>query len=287
MQVTAAMVKELRDKSGAGMSACKNALVDANGDMERAGEILREKGLTAAAKKSGRIAAEGIVAAQSSDDRKTGVLVEINIETDFAAKNSLFRDFAAQVANQVMESEADGTDELLAEQWAADASITVKDALMQKIAVIGENINIRRFEKYVACCGGAVVQYVHGGGKVAVMAQFNTDIVDDAFVEAGKNICMQIAAMSPKFVSRSDMSEEFIAKEKEILTQLTINEGKPANIAGKIVEGRLAKSLKDYCLIEQEYVKDAELTVEAYLKKVSLEIGSEVSVKRFVRFETG
>jgi len=287
MDITASMVKELREMTGAGMSACKSALVEADGDMTRANELLREKGLTAAAKKSGRIASEGMVLAVNTPDNHVGAVVEVNIETDFAAKNEQFRDFVKMVAEQALVSCASGIDGLLAEPWKADKGITVKDAMLQKIAIIGENINIRRFERYEVCCGGVIVNYIHGGGKVAVMMELSSDTVNDALMEAGRNVCMQVAAMSPKFVSRADVSDEFIAKEREILTQQAINEGKAKNIAEKIVEGRLAKELKEFCLLDQEYVKDSDLTVDKYLKGVGAEVGSAVAVKRFVRYETG
>jgi len=280
------MVKELRELSGAGMSACKNALTEADGNMERAGEILREKGLAAAAKKAGRVAAEGLVLVSTNDARDKGAIVEVNSETDFVAKNQDFINFVSQVASQALCSSAANVDGLASEPWAG-GGMTLGEALTQKIATIGENINIRRFVRFEAEGSGAVVDYIHGGGKVAVMAELSSEKICDALIEAGRNVCMQIAAMSPKFVSRSDIPEEFIAKEREILTQQAINEGTKPEFAGKKVEGRLNKELKEYCLLEQEYVKDGELTVASYLKGVGDEIGSNVSVRRFVRFETG
>ncbi len=284
--VTAAMIKELRERSGAGMSACKNALVESGGDMERAIEILREKGLAAAAKKAGRIAAEGLVYAALTPDRKKGAVVEVNIETDFAAKGQGFIDYVNQVAAQALNSNVTTVDELLAEPWAAGSG-TVKDELTQKIATIGENINIRRFERFTVEGDGAIIEYIHGGGKVAVMLEFASSASADALVEAGRNLCMQIAAMSPMFVSRADVSEEFIAHEREILTQQAINEGTKPEIAPKKVEGRLNKELKEFCLLEQEYVKDSTLTVKGYIDGVAKALGTDVTVKRFVRFEKG
>jgi elongation factor Ts len=281
------MVKELREISGAGMTACKSALTEADGVVERAVEILREKGLAAAAKKAGRIAAEGLVLAALSADRSKGAVAEVNSETDFVAKNQDFINYVKQVAEQALASHAETVEGLLAEKWLPDTSVTVKDVLTQKIATIGENINIRRFERYTVADSGAVVEYIHGGGKVAVLLELASATVNDALVEAGRNIGMQIAAMSPQFVSRADISEEFIVKEKEILTQQAINEGRPANVAEKIVEGRLNKELKEFCLLDQEYVKDPELTVKGYLEQAGKAIGSAVSVKRFVRYETG
>jgi elongation factor Ts len=282
------MVKELRELSGAGMTACKNALTESEGNIERSIEILREKGLAAAAKKAGRIAAEGLVLAALSEDRKAGAVVEVNIETDFAAKNQNFIDHVNQVASQALGTRAVNIEGFLAEPWIGDASITVADALAHKIATIGENINIRRFERFQVEGDGAIIEYIHGGGRVAVLLQLETAAaVNDALIEAGRNICMQIAAMSPQFVSRKDISDEFIEKEREILTQAAINEGKDEAIAKKMVEGRLNKELKEFCLLEQEYVKDGEITVGQYVKNVGGELGADVAVKRFVRYETG
>jgi elongation factor Ts len=289
MQVTAAMVKELREITGAGMSACKNALTEANGDIKRATEILREKGLAAAAKKAGRIAAEGLVAAALTDDRKRGAIVEVNSETDFVAKNEDFIAFVQQMAKQVLNSTADTADELRTQAWEPDPSQTVGDVLTQKIATIGENIGIRRFARFEAEGSGAIVEYIHGGGRVGVMLHIVAPEITDAVIEAGRNVCMQIAAMSPQFVSRDDVPAEHLAKEKEILTQQALNENatadkpKPTQVIEKMVEGRLAKNLKEVCLLDQEYVKDGEMNVAAYLKTV----GADVAISRFTRYEKG
>ncbi len=285
--ITAAMIKELRESTGAGMVDCKNALTEAEGNMERASEILREKGLAAAAKKAGRIASEGLVYSILSDDTSKGVVVEVNSETDFVAKNDAFKSFVNDVAVQVMGSSAKTVEELANEQWYVDKSITVKDALTQKIAIIGENLGIRRFTKFERTESGMIVNYIHGGGRVVVMVEMLSAIANDAVLEAGKNVCMQIAAMSPQFVKRSEISEEFINKEKEILTQQALNEGKPANIVEKMIVGRLNKGLKELCLLDQEYVKDSEMTVQAYLDKVGKENGAPITLTRFVRYETG
>jgi elongation factor Ts len=285
--VTAAMVKELRELSGAGMAACKNALVEADGDIKRASEILREKGLASAAKKAGRTAAEGLVLVTLAEDRQKGVIVEVNIETDFAAKSDIFINYVEQIAAQALASNSKTNEEFAAEPWIEDKSITVGEALTQKIARIGENISIRRFHVNEMKANGAMVEYIHGGGKVGVVVELCSEVVNNALITAGRDICMQIAAMSPKFVSREEVSEDFITKEREILTQQALNEGKPQNIAEKMVEGRLNKSLKEFCLLDQEYVKDSELTVAAYVKAVGKEIGADITVKSFVRFETG
>ena len=285
--VTAAMVKELRELSGAGMSACKNALTESGGDVKRAVEILREKGLAAAAKKAGRIAAEGLVMAALSPDRKKGALVEVNSETDFVAKNEDFIAFVKNVAAQTLASASETVEDLLAEKWLEDSSVTVKDALSQKVATIGENIGIRRFTRYNVTGSGLVVDYIHGGGRVGVMLELAAESATDAVVEAGRNVCMQIAAMSPQFVSRADVDADYLAKEKEILTQQALAEGKPQAIAEKMVEGRLTKSLKEICLNDQEYVKDGEMSVSQYLDSVAKEAGGKLSVVRFVRYEKG
>ena len=287
MAVTAAMVKELRELSGAGMSACKNALVEANGDITRATEILREKGLAAAAKKAGRIAAEGLVMVALSDDRKKGAIVEVNSETDFVAKNEDFVNFVKNVAVQALNSSAGTVEDLLTEKWTADQSVTVHDVLTQKIATIGENIGIRRFERYSASGNSLIVDYIHGGGRVGVMLEMQADSASDAVVEAGRNVCMQIAAMSPQFLDRNSVPADYLEKEKEILTQQTMAEGKPANIAEKMVEGRLGKMLKEICLVDQEYVKDGDLSVAQYLDTVAKAVGGKVAVAKFVRYEKG
>jgi len=287
MAVTAAMVKELREITGVGMSDCKNALVEADGNQERAIEILREKGVATAAKKAGRIASEGLAYIHLSDDNKTGAVVEVNSETDFVAKNADFRAFVEQVAIQAASSDAKSMDDFYAEKWMHGGGDTVREVLTKQIAKTGENLNIRRFDRFMRTVPGALVSYIHGGGKVAVLLELVCEKESELLTEAGKNVCMQIAAMSPRFVDRSEISPEFIAKEREILLQLTINEGKPESVAEKIVQGRLNKELKEFCLVEQEYVKDSELTVAKYLEKVGKEIGAAVSVKRFLRYETG
>ena len=292
MAVTAAMIKELREMTGVGMSTCKEALVEADGNIEKAVEILREKGLAAAAKKAGRIAAEGLSYAYITDDNKTGVVVEVNSETDFVAKNAEFQKFVSAVAEQIVKSDAKNTDELFEEKWVEDESITVKESLTQKISVIGENLNIRRFKKFVNDDNGFLVSYLHAGGKVAVLLQFETDVKSDALNEAGKNIAMQIAAMNPEFIDRDAVPDDYIQKETEILTQQAKNDPanakKPDNVIEKMITGRLNKELKEKCLVEQEYVKaEDKETVKQYVESVAKEIGGKVSIKAFVRFETG
>ncbi|MBQ8940789.1 MAG: elongation factor Ts [Firmicutes bacterium] len=292
MAVTAAMIKELRELTGVGMSTCKEALVEADGNIEKAIEVLRKKGLAQAEKKAGRIAAEGLSYAYISDDNKVGVVVEVNSETDFVAKNAQFQGFVNSVAKQVVNSDAKDVETLFTEKWIEDDSKTVKDALTEKISVIGENLNIRRFAKFENDGSGCLVSYLHAGGKVAVLIELTTDKQDAAVVEAGKNVAMQIAAMSPKYVSRDEISEEFLAKEKEILIEAAKNDpknaNKPDNILEKMIQGKLNKELKEICLVDQEYVKaEDKETVGQYIAKVAKDLGANISIKRFVRFETG
>lgn len=292
MAITAAMIKELREITGAGMSTCKEALVEADGNIEKAIEVLREKGLATAAKKSGRIAAEGLSYAYISDDNQIAVLVEVNSETDFVAKNEIFRKFVESVCKQIAKSDAKNVEQLLEDKWIEDETVTVSFALNQNIATIGENITIRRFEKIVNTGNSLLVSYIHAGGKVAVLVEFETSSKDEKLVEAGKNVAMQIAAMNPDFLSKDDVPQQFIQKETEILTQQIKNDdsnnGKPENIIAKMVEGRLNKTLKEKCLLEQEYVKGEDKeSVGQYVNSVAKQLGVEVKVKSFVRFETG
>ncbi|MEA4973167.1 Elongation factor Ts [bioreactor metagenome] len=291
MAITASMVKELREMTGVGMLDCKKALTETDGDMEKAVEYLREKGLAASEKKAGRIASEGVCLAYLSDDNNTGVIVEVNSETDFVAKNPVFREYVVQVAEQAAGSTAADADALLTETWKFDTTMTVAEALSSKVAVIGENLKIRRFEKYIKEGTGLIVSYIHGGGRIGVMIEIACENPTEAVDEMGKNIAMQIAALNPKFITTDDVPAEFIEKEKEILTQQAMNdpknEGKPANIVEKMIGGRLNKELKEFCLVEQPYVKDGDLTVKKYMESVAKEVGAPISIKRMVRFETG
>ncbi len=291
MAITAGMVKELRELTGVGMLDCKKALMEVDGDMDKAVEYLREKGLAASAKKAGRIAAEGIAYVAISEDNKTGVIVEVNSETDFVAKNPVFQEYVAQVAEHIMTSNAADTEALLAETWKFDTTVTVAEALSQKVAVIGENLSIRRFEKFVKETPGALVSYVHGGGRIGVMIELACENEAEALVELGKNISMQVAALNPKFVAVENVPAEFIAHEKEILTKQAMedpkNASKPENIIAKMIEGRLNKELKEFCLVEQPYVKDTDMTVKKYIETVAKEVGAPIAIKNLVRFETG
>ena len=280
MAVTASMVKELREMTGAGMMDCKKALSETNGDMDAAVEYLRKNGQAKAEKKAGRIAAEGLVKAAVKDD-KVAAIVEVNSETDFVAKNAEFQGFVD--AN----TDAADMDAFMAEAWNADPSKTVQDALTEKISVIGEKLNIRRFEKITS--EGCVVAYIHGGGRIGVLVEADTNVVNDEIKACLKNVAMQVAAMSPKYVSRDEVSQEFMDHEKEILLAQAKKENpnKPDNIIEKMIIGRLNKELKEFCLLDQVYVQDSDLTVAKYVEKVAKENNAEVTVKKFVRFETG
>ena len=286
MAVTASMVKELREMTGAGMMDCKKALNETNGNMDEAIEYLRKNGQAKAEKKAGRIAAEGIVMAEVKDD-KAAAIVEVNSETDFVAKNADFQAYVKAVVNQALTTKAANMDEFMAEAWNEDAAKTVKDVLTEKIAVIGENLNIRRFEKVET--EGCVVSYIHGGGRIGVLVEADTDVVNDEIKACLKNVAMQIAAMSPKYVSRDEVDQDFLEHEKEILLAQAKKENpnKPDNIIEKMIIGRLNKEMKEICLLDQVYVQDSDLTVAKYVEKVAKENGANVTVKKFVRFETG
>lgn len=291
MAITAAMVKELRELTGAGMMDCKKALGETDGNMDEAVEYLRKNGQAKAEKKAGRIAAEGLCSVTVKDD-KTAAVVEVNSETDFVAKNETFQEFVKAVATQAVNSDAADLDAFMAEAWNEDSSKTVQDILVEKVAVIGENLKIRRFEKVVAE-NGCVSTYVHGGGRIGVVVESSSDVVNDAVKEAMVNVAMQIAALNPKYVSRDEISAEYIAHEKEILLAQIMNDPKesqkPEKVINGMIEGRVSKELKEICLVDQVYVKaeDGKQTVGKYLEEVSKAVGCTVSVKRFVRFETG
>ncbi|MCM1261595.1 MAG: translation elongation factor Ts [Butyrivibrio sp.] len=291
MAITAAMVKELREMTGAGMMDCKKALGETDGDMEAAVEYLRKNGQAKAEKKAGRIAAEGLCRVAVKDD-KTAAVVEVNSETDFVAKNEDFQAYVEAVAAQAVNSDAADLDAFLAESWHLDSSKTVKEALVDKIAVIGENLNIRRFAK-VTANDGCVVTYVHGGGRIGVIVEAAANVVNDAVKETLMNIAMQVAALSPKYVSTEDVSEEYKAHEKEIIAEQIKNDpkmaGKPEKVIEGAVTGRLNKELKEVCLLEQVYVKaeDGKQPVAKYIEQVAKENNASLSIKSFVRFETG
>lgn len=290
MAITAAQVKELREMTGAGMMDCKKALTATEGDMDKAVEFLREKGLATAQKKASRIAAEGLVKVLVSADDKKAVAVEVNAETDFVAKNEKFQNYVAQVAEQAMDTSATDIEAFLAEPWKFDTSKTVNEALAGQIAVIGENMNIRRFYQMTEE-NGFVASYTHMGGKIGVLVDVETDVVNDAVREMAKNVAMQCAALKPLYTSRDEVDASYIEHEKEILTVQAKNEKPDANdkIINGMVMGRINKELKEICLLDQVYVKaeDGKQPVGKYVESVAKENNAKITIKGFVRWETG
>jgi elongation factor Ts len=288
MAITAGMVKELRERTSAGMLDCKNALVENDGDMNKAIEYLREKGLSKAAKKAGRIAAEGLVAFTFDESSKNGAIVEVNSETDFVSNNELFQTFVATLAEQALLFNAADIDAFLAEKSINDSAKTVNDLLFDKIAVIGENLKIRRFRK-VSVDQGVLVGYSHGNGRIGVIVKIESDEVNDAVLECGRNVAMQVAAIVPVYLNRGEVSDDYLESEKAILKQVAMNENpeKPEAIIDKMIIGRLNKQLKEVCLMDQSYVKDGDLTVQQYVDLVAKEQGFKIKVTEYVRFETG
>ena len=272
--VTASLVKELREKTGAGMMDCKKVLTETNGDMEKAIELLRERGIAKAAKKSGRVAAEGLVEAYVSEDGKIGAVVEVNSETDFVAKNEEFKNFVMNVAKQVVEKNPATVEELLAQDSIEVPGKTVNEVLVDKIATIGENMNIRRFERFES--EGLVEKYIRGDGKIAVLVNMKS-----GDKEVAKDVCMQIAAARPEYLNEASVPEDRLNKEKEILKAQTMNEGKPEAIAEKIVQGRIRKFFEEVCLVDQAFVKNPDMKISQLLKEKNAE------VVEFARFEKG
>ncbi|MGL6106764.1 translation elongation factor Ts [Romboutsia sp.] len=283
MAITAQMVKELRELTGAGMMDCKKTLQEAEGSMERAVDLLREKGLSKAAKKADRIAAEGLVAIEMNDDNTVASIVEVNSETDFVAKNEDFKTFVKDAAMMALATDKEDIAELLAETHAE--GIALSEVLNNRIATIGEKLDFRRFNKIVT--DGQVAGYIHGGGKIGVLVEMKTTARDAEVITMGRDIAMQVAAMNPKYVSRNDVDADYIAHETEILTQQALNEGKPANIVEKMIKGRLEKQLKDVCLLEQPFVKNPDLTIKQLVADTAKKVGAEIEVVRVVRFEVG
>lgn len=272
--ITASQVKELREKTGAGMMDCKKVLTETNGDMEKATELLRERGITKAAKKSSRIAAEGLVDAYISEEKKVGAVVEVNAETDFVAKNEEFKSFVKDVVKQIALNNPKDVEELLAQKSIAESDKTVQEVLTNKIATIGENMSIRRFVRFET--NGMVAKYIHGEGKIGVLVE-----MENAQEDLAKDICMQIAAAKPEFVSREEVPQERVNKEMEILKAQAMNEGKPEAIAEKMVQGRLGKFYSEICLVDQEFVKNPDIKISQLLKE------KNAKVLRFARIEKG
>ena len=285
MSFTAKDVKNLREKTGCGMMDCKKALTESNGDMEAAIDFLREKGLAAATKKAGRIAAEGLAVAYTNEQNTVGVAIEVNAETDFVAKNADFQTFVKECAQTIMDKDPKDVEELLKMNIVSQDK-TVETVLQEKILTIGENIKIRRFKRMQ----GNIATYIHAGGKIGVMVKFDsdTDIVSlDEFKSLGKDIAMQIAAVNPQYLNRESVPEDVVAHERKILKEQIVNDGKPENIAEKIVEGRMGKFYKEICLLEQPFVKENSITVKDYIKSVSDKMGCKLEITDFVRFEKG
>ena len=272
--VSASLVKELREKTGAGMMDCKKVLTETDGDMEKAIELLRERGIAKAAKKSGRVAAEGLVESYISEDGKVGAVVEVNSETDFVAKNEEFKTFVMNVAKQVVEKNPKDVEDLLNGPAIFEEGKTVNEALIGKIATIGENLSIRRFARFES--KGLLEKYIHGDGKIAVLINMTK-----GDKETAKDLCMQIAAARPEYVRREEVPQERVDKEMEILKAQAMNEGKPEQIAEKIVQGRVGKFYEEICLIDQVFVKDSSMKVSDLLKQ------KDADVAEFARFEKG
>ncbi len=290
MAITAAMVKDLREKTGAGMMDCKKALTETDGNMDEAIEFLRKNGQMKAEKKADRIAAEGLCDVIIDGD--TAAVVEVNSETDFVAKNDEFKKFVASVAKQAVQTGASDMDAFLGEAWIEDGGKTVKEALVDKIATIGENLSIRRFKK-VSADGGALVSYIHGGGRIAVLVKAEADGSNATVKEALSNIAMQIAALNPKYIADSDIEQSYIDHETEIIRAQIENDpkeaAKPDKVKEGMIKGRINKQMKEICLLDQVYVKaeDGKQSVAKYLEAVGKEVGGNVKITEFVRFETG
>lgn len=285
MQITAAMVKELREKTNAGMMDCKKALQETNGNMEKAIDYLREKGLSQAAKKSSRIAAEGLTTALVSDCGKSGVVLEVNSETDFVAKNVEFQNFVTDLAKIILDKKPADIEALKSTSYLNETK-TVQDVLTDKISTIGENMNIRRFD-VVEVNEGVVVSYIHAGGKISVIVGLESEGEKSALEELGKDLAMQVAAMNPRYISREDVDQDYIEHEREILIAQALNEGKPKNIVEKMVEGRLNKQLKEVCLLEQPFVKDGDISVSKYIQNTAAKLGKDINIAGVLRYEVG
>lgn len=288
MAFTAKDVQALREKTGCGMMDCKKALTEAEGNMEKAVELLREKGLAAAAKKAGRIAAEGVVVAIVDEAKKAGAVIEVNSETDFVGKNADFVSFVENCAKVVIDQAPADVEAL--DNCKMAGGMTVAEALRDKILTIGENLKIRRFARYE----GHIVTYVHGGGRIGVMVRFNADDAVAAkpeFAAFGKDVAMQIAAVNPSYLDRSQVSADTLEKEKEILMAQIANDeklkNKPAQVIEKMVEGKIRKYYEENCLVDQAFVKDGNLTVAKYVEATGKTLGGDISIAEFVRFEKG
>lgn len=284
MAVTAQLVKELREMTGAGMMDCKKALVETDGDIDKAVEVLREKGLSKAAKKAGRIAAEGLVKTAFSDDHKTAAVIEVNSETDFVAKNPEFIEFVDKLAGMVLEEENSEMEDFMKLSYESEG--TVADALTNKISKIGENMNIRRFQR-AATPGVVYTGYIHGGGTIGVIVGIETEASAEEIQVVGKDIAMQVASMNPKFLDDTQVDQDWLESEKQIAIQTLINEGKPEAMMDKIIPGKMKAILKEVCLVDQKFVKDSDLTVAQYVDQEAAKIGKSMKVVEMIRYEVG
>ena len=288
--ITSQMVKELREMTQAGMMDCKKALVEADGNMEKAVEWLREKGLAAAAKKASRIAAEGVVASYISECGKVGVVVEVNCETDFVAKTDNFINFSKNVAKHIAMANPADVDALMAQKFVDDETKTITDLVSDATVSIGEKISIRRFARYETN-KGAVESYIHMGGKIGVLLLVENDneasIASETFKTFYHDVALQIAAAKPSFVKKEEVPAENLAKEREILRAQALNEGKPEKIVDKMVDGRIQKYYKEVCLVEQPFVKDGDKSIAQLTAEVAKEIGANINIVSFERFERG
>lgn len=284
MAVTAGMVKELRERTGAGMMDCKSVLVETDGNLERAIELLREKGLAKAAKKAGRIASQGLVQLAFDKSGTKAAAIEVNAETDFVAKNEEFVEFSSTLAEMVLANDATDMDGFMALPYKGEGTVT--EALNAKIAKIGENLSVRRFVKYQEP-GVVYAGYVHGGGKIGVIVGFQTSASADEIAVMGKDVAMQVASMNPKFIDESSVDPAYIESEKNILIQQALNEGKPQDIVEKMVTGRLKKELKETCLVEQKFVKNGDISVAQYVEETAKAIGKPIRVVEMLRYEVG
>ena len=283
MAVTAALVKELRERTGAGMMDCKKALVETDGDIEKAIDYLREKGIMKAQKKAGRIAAEGLVRVAFGEGNKTASIVEVNSETDFVAKNEEFIEFVEDLAKEVLVKGNMPMEQFMAEPFGEG---TVQETLTAKVAKIGENLSIRRFAK-VEEDGVVYVGYTHGGGRIGVIVGIKTDAAADEIAAVGKDVAMQVASMNPKFVNEDGVDPEYLENEKKILTEQVLNEGKKPEMVDRIVAGKIKKELKEVCLLDQPFVKDGDVSVQQYVANAAKEIGKDMEVVSMIRYEVG
>ena len=283
MAVTAALVKELRERTGAGMMDCKKALVETDGDIEKAIDYLREKGIMKAQKKAGRIAAEGLVRVAFGEGNKTASIVEVNSETDFVAKNEEFIEFVEDLAKEVLAKGNMPMEQFMAEPFGEG---TVQETLTAKVAKTGENLSIRRFAK-VEEDGVVYVGYTHGGGRIGVIVGIKTDAAADEIAAVGKDVAMQVASMNPKFVNEDGVDPEYLENEKKILTEQVLNEGKKPEMVERIVAGKIKKELKEVCLLDQPFVKDGDVSVQQYVANAAKEIGKDMEVVSMIRYEVG